>query len=445
MNAVESPATKPQLEGLIAEAYRTTAVQPNGLPDTLSALREQGFESFIQAGLPSSKDEAWKYTNISKALSLPLEITAAASVDEVQHRDVQPFLLNELDADTVVLLDGHIVPHLTRVSSDSVSVQSICEAVKDESVRSHYGSYADIQNNSFAALNTAFARDGVALRIARGTESEKAVHIVNLTSGRNRLIQPRILVIAEADSALTVVESHHVTSDGRVFANSVAEIFLGARARVDYYRLQDGGDKFSAVSNTNFYQEEGSHASCTTVTLSGDMIRNNVVMHPDGEHCESHLFGLFLGQENLHIDSHTLVDHARPNCYSNELYKGVLDGTSTGVFNGRVLVRRDAQQTNAYQSNKSIVLSDGATMNAKPELEIYADDVKCSHGATTGRLDDEAMFYLRSRGLTARQARTMLLLAFVRDVIENVRWAALREHLDVLLQSRLADIGSHRT
>jgi Fe-S cluster assembly protein SufD len=437
MIAVDSPSVRNPLEKAFVEAFKSSSAA-NVPADALTELRNQGFEDFVATGLPDIKDEAWKYTNIQKALDHPLRVGAAASIDGIDERDLAAFRIEGLGSDRIVLFDGKIVPKLTRVEAAHVSVSTLSEQWQDDGVRRYVGHFVNSQDNGFAALNTAFLRDGLVIR-ARSTSGEsEPIHIVHLSSGTDRFVQPRILVIVDPGAELTLVESQHVMGSGRVFVNSVAEAVVGSAAKLDYCRIQDGGSKCSTVSNAYFYQEEDSHATCTTITLSGDMIRNNVVMHPDAERCESHLFGLFVGREDLHIDNHTLVDHAKPNCFSNELYKGVLDGRSTGVFNGRVLVRRDAQQTNAYQSNKSIVLSDDATMNAKPELEIYADDVKCSHGATTGRLDDEAMFYLRSRGLSEKQARTMLLLAFVRDVLENIRSTALREHIDGILQVRLA-------
>ena len=217
----------------------------------------------------------------------------------------------------------------------------------------------------------------------------------------------------------------------------MTECVVGPGARVEHYHIQDEGQGAARVSTLHTYQQGGSYFATLTATLSGTMVRNNLNFLPDAEHCETHLFGLYLGQDQMHVDTHTLIDHARPNCQSNELYKGILDGRSTGVFNGKVLVRPDAQKTNAYQSSKSVVLTETARMFAKPELEIYADDVKCSHGATTGRLDEEALFYLQSRGLRIHQARALLLQAFARDVIEHVHIEPLRAYLDEVIANRL--------
>jgi Fe-S cluster assembly protein SufD len=203
--------------------------------------------------------------------------------------------------------------------------------------------------------------------------------------------------------------------------------------------VQDLGDVATEVYNLQVYQERDSRFTTHTVTLSGALIRNNLSFLPYAENCETHLFGLFMGRGRMHVDNHTLVDHARPNCFSNELYKGILEDESTGVFNGKVYVRQDAQKTNAYQSNKSIVLSDRANMYSKPELEIYADDVKCSHGATTGQIDPEALFYLRARGLSERLATALLLQAFAKDVVDNIRIAPLREMLDAYIVDRFHD------
>ncbi len=216
----------------------------------------------------------------------------------------------------------------------------------------------------------------------------------------------------------------------------MTEVFVGAHAHVDRYEIQDESARTSIVNKVRAYQQTGSVFRNSTFTFSGEVIRNNVEILPDAEHCETHLYGLFLGDGVMHVDNHTLVDHARPNCFSNELYKGILDDKATGVFNGKVLVRLDAQQTNAYQSNKSILLTDTARMYSKPELEIYADDVKCSHGATTGQLDEDALFYLRSRGLTEKRARAILLTAFARDVLNNVVIEPLRVYLDTLVTAR---------
>ncbi|NNE33587.1 MAG: Fe-S cluster assembly protein SufD [Rhodothermales bacterium] len=438
MIAVEAPTKQEALESRFLSAFEAfAATRENNGANALTELREKGFASFLKSGFPEARSEAWKYTNIRKKLKHEFHVSHNQPNVELDNELLDSFSIDGLDADRLVLINGQLAEPLSNYSSGNVTVSILGDATDEPEISRHLGRYANYNGDSFVALNTAFIEGGICLHVARGKTPSRPVHILNITSGSDQFVQPRLLVVVDKGASINLIETQHGIGTGTIFVNSVVEAFVGADARVDYVRVQDGGETVSAVNNVNFYQEGSSYASCTTLTLSGDTIRNNVVMHPDGEHCESHLYGLFLGDQDLHVDNHTLVDHAKPNCYSNELYKGILDGGSKGVFNGRVLVRRDAQKTNAYQSNKTIVLGDRASMNAKPELEIYADDVKCSHGATTGRLDDEAMFYLRSRGLTADRARRLLLLAFVRDVVESLQLAPLRDHVDSLVQDRM--------
>jgi Fe-S cluster assembly protein SufD len=302
----------------------------------------------------------------------------------------------------------------------------------------HFAQYADYENTPFTALNTAFAQHGLFVYVPRNTVVEAPLHVVNLARADDDLFyQPRNLIVVEAGAQFRIVEQYGSLTGTPTFANAVAEYYAGAGAHVQGFKVQNEGPEASRIDTVHAYQGEGSTFSMHTTTLSGTLVRNNLNMLPDAEYCETHMYGLFLADGTMHVDNHTLVDHARPNCFSNELYKGILDDRATGVFNGKVLVRPDAQKTNAYQSNKSIVLSETAHMYAKPELEIYADDVKCSHGATTGQVEPEALFYLRSRGLSERQARKLLLLAFARDVLDAVPLEPLREHLDALVAARL--------
>ncbi len=410
----------------------------NGRGGRLTDGRRKAIRRFAEIGLPDAKSEAWKYTNISKTLRHDYRITSKPPLPKLTGSDVEPFLVPRLDAAVAVLVNGVFIPELSRVDLPGVTVTDLLDASDTDLFLDHYGRYDNDESEPFAALNTSFARGGLFIHATRSADGSRPLHIVNVSVGdEDLLIHPRHLAILDESATLTLVESHHSISTARRFSNSVFEISVARGARLDGYRVQDEGSKSSSVTNVFVYQAESSYASWATITLSGDTIRNNVSVLPDGEHCESHLVGLFLGQGELHVDNHTLVDHARPNCFSNELYKGILDDSSKGVFNGKVLVRRDAQKTNAYQSNKSIVLTDTASMNAKPELEIYADDVKCSHGATTGRQGSEALFYLRSRGLSLERARAILLIAFARDVLDVVAIEPLRTSLDATLEQRL--------
>jgi Fe-S cluster assembly protein SufD len=267
------------------------------------------------------------------------------------------------------------------------------------------------------------------------------VQVLSLVRGGSApFVAPRVLVVAEDGAAVQVIERAFVVDGGDAFLTPLTEVSVAQGANVAHFRIQDAGVETYEVSNTEAHQHRDSVFSATTITLSGATVRNNARVVLGGEHAESHLYGLFLGEGTMHVDNATEMDHAQPHCTSNELYKGVLDGRSKGVFNGRVMVRPDAQKTNAYQSSRAVVLSEGAEMNSKPELEIYADDVKCSHGAATGRLDEAALFYLRQRGLTPTQARALLLLAFAREVTDTITIPALHDWLDDRLQARFHTI-----
>ena len=395
-------------------------------------------------GFPARKTEAWKYTNIGKILKRPYALPLGPSEVPVSPGDVEALLIPDLDAHVAVFVNGHFSEALSRLSDlpEGVVVTGLAEAAETHAalVDAHLGQYADYEGEVFTALNTAFTKDGAFVYVPRHTAVEKPVHVINLvTTSEDALLQPRHLVVAEENAQVKLIQSSRTPPEAKTFVNAVTEVFVGDHAHVDRYEIQDEGANTSMVTTLNAYQQTGSVFRNSTFTFGGEVIRNNITVLPNAEQCETHLFGLFLADGTMHVDNHTLVDHARPNCFSNELYKGILDDRATGIFNGKVLVRQDAQQTNAYQSNKSIVLTDTAHMYAKPELEIYADDVKCSHGATTGQLDDEAIFYLRTRGLTLQRARALMLVSFARAVLDNVAIEPLRETLDTMVTARFSD------
>ena len=437
MTQVKSPDIDSSLEARFLRAFEVNRPHIlNGRGQSLAEMRNRAIREFADIGFPGPKDEAWKYTRVSKVLARDYEVTVSPTVPALARTDIEPFLIENLDAHTAVLVNGVFVPELSSIDPVKMRVTDLLESADDPVFLEHFGRRTDEQKEVFASLNTAFARHGLFVHVPKGAGG-RTLHVINIsTEGTDVFLQPRHLFIVEDEAELTVIETHVGSGERHSFTNAVAECFVGERGRLDYYRIQDD-ECSSSVTNTFVYQKASSYSSCTTVTLAGETIRNNVNVLPDAGFCESHLIGLFICKDDMHVDNHTLVDHAKPDCFSNELYKGILSDQSTGVFNGKVLVRRDAQRTNAYQSSKSVVLGDSARMNAKPELEIYADDVKCSHGATTGRLDAEALFYLRTRGLSEQRARTILLLAFARDVLENIQISPLREMLDSRVENRL--------
>ena len=413
----------------------------NGTNEKLQQLRRRAIDRFDEIGFPSTKHEGWRYTNIADVLKRTYSLQLTPPASEVTRSEISALLVPDLDADVVVLVNGRYSDRLSTMGElpEGVVVAGLHEAAErhPDIVNRHLGRYANFQDDVFTALNTAFALHGLFIYLPKRCILERPIHIVNLLSvGEDAFLQPRHLFVFEEASQARIIESSHVSAEARTMTNSVAEIYAGKRSVVDMFLIQDEGEHASAITNTHVYQDEASVFSVHTLTLSGDVVRNNLTVVPNAEFCETHLYGLFMPTGSTHVDNHTLVDHASPNCVSNELYKGVLDDSSSGVFNGKVFVRRDAQKINAFQENKTILLTGLATMNSKPELEIYADDVKCSHGATTGQLDKEALFYLRSRGIPARQAQGMLLHAFVGDVLEKISVKPLRDAIDRRVSAR---------
>lgn len=412
----------------------------NGMNNRMNELRHAAIDRFRSLGFPTPKSEAWKYTNISKVLQREYNVHLAAPESTLTKEGIATYLVPGLDAHVVVLVNGRFVRELSDVGTvpSGVIVTSLNEASQRHGnlVNTYFGRTA-ATGDVFTALNTAFTLDGIFVFVPEGKILHRPLHVVNLIDTDDDLfLQPRNLFVFGEGCQARVVESGASLGTGHTFTNSVTEIFVASRAVIDIYSVQDSGPHASIVANVEAHQEGESVFTTHTVTLTGEVVRNNLTVVPDGEFCETHLFGLFLPRGDTHVDNHTLVDHVKPNCVSNELYKGVLDERGSGVFNGKVLVQPDAQKTNAFQENKAILLSKTATMKAKPELEIYADDVKCSHGATTGQLDPDALFYLRSRGIPETEARGMLLHAFVGDVIDVVKLEPLRKLLDSRVTQR---------
>lgn len=418
----------------------------NGAFDHLKTLRRTALAHALRLGLPTRRSEAWKYTPIERladrAWRFPMPADATASPDDVAAA-LLPGVCDVPDlADVVVLVNGRFDADHSHIGTlpDGAFVGAISAAPEalQPVIEQALGSRTRMDTEVFSALSTAFMPDAAFVYLPEGAALTRPVAVVHLASGDSVIVSTRTLIVAETNASATVIErAAAVDRTHATFFLPVTEIVVAEGASINHLRVQDAGERVVEVSNTEAYQSGPSVFDTLTVGLSGATVRNNLRIHPDAEHCESHLRGLFVAGGQMHLDNATFVDHAMPNCDSNELYKTLLDGQAKGVFNGRILVRKDAQKTNAYQSSRAILLSEGAEMNSKPELEIYADDVKCSHGAATGRLDDTAMFYLRQRGLTTAQARALLLLAFARDVTDTIALEPLRDWVDGRLQDLL--------
>ncbi len=415
----------------------------NGTNASIAQQREDAIERFAELGIPDNNLEAWKYTNISKTIDRPYTLPLSPEPPSVDPSDIAPFLIDDLDAHRVVLVNGRVDESLSDIGElpPGVVVSSLAQAGADHPnvVEEHYGQYADAENEALTALNTAFVQDGAFVYVPSGTIVEKPIFFLHVTAGQEDLfLQPRHLFVVEDGAIARIIETQHSLTDTHTFTNTVGEAFVGERANLEHYLVQDEGPMASQVHTRAGQQKDDSVYTTDTVTFSGEVIRNNATIEADGSFCESNLYGLCIGKDDMHVDNHTRMDHVQPDCNSNELYKHVLNDESTAVFNGKVFVSRGSQRIDAYQQNDTIVLTNDANIYTKPELEIYADDVVCSHGATTGQVNEEGVFYLRSRGLSERRARILMLQAFTDEVLSEFKIDALRDYITDKIRRRFA-------
>lgn len=393
-------------------------------------LRKSALARFEGMNFPTLKDEEWKYTNIAPILKH--EFIPSANIDEDKETDVSSHFISEVDSYKMVFINGIYkedlsdlagLPEGVEVTNLKSVINSDSNLVEDE-IKDHI-----MFNNSFDALNISYASDGFIIRVADNLIIEKPFQVLFLNGNEKEkvLATPLNFVFAGKNSQVSIVVNFCGRKGKEYLLNSLTNINADQNAVVDFYKIQDDDENSFHIERTEIRQAKNSVVSHHNLSFGGLIVRNDINTKFEDEFTECNYNGLYLGNGNQHIDNHTFVDHAMPNCNSNELYKGILDDSSRGVFNGKIMVRKDAQKTNAYQSNKTILLSNSATIDTKPQLEIYADDVKCSHGATIGHLDDTAQFYITSRGIPSEIAKSMLLRAFVTDVIEKIKIDELRE------------------
>ena len=393
-------------------------IESQKLPSWAGEYRKSALESFTKQGIPNRKSEEYKYCKIDLILKDEFVINPSKNIAKTQLTEA----LILKDAITIVVVNGVLNEELSAFKNlpKGISVCSLKEASEKHSTvfEKHYSKYADVTADPFIALNTAITKGGTFIHIEKNAVIELPIHIIHVsTANENNIVNPRNLIVIENSTQAKIIESFvTIDSKAKIFNNAVTEIFVGEHAILQHYKIQEENDFGNLVSTTQVQQEKQSVFNTNTVTLSGSFVRNNLNIVLNAQNIESHLNGLYLTNGHQVVDNHTLVDHRMPNCNSNELYKGVIDGASTATFNGKIFVRKDAQKTNAFQSNKNILLNDDSTVNTKPQLEIFADDVKCSHGCTVGRLDEEALFYLRARGISKELAQAMLLKAFAQNI-----------------------------
>lgn len=410
----------------------------------LTSIEKAAFHTFDSVGIPTVKNEEWKYTRIGSVFTKEYAFNSeniSTNVDAAELNGVR--LPGYEEANELVFINGVYNASLSNVRSASLVLLSLEEAAANEYkgiVQQHLGHSGKYIKDGIHALNTAFLQEGVFVYIKRGKIVEHPVYIYNIADAKsnNVLSQPRSLVYVGENAQVQIAETYATLGFCESFTNQVTEVIVEKEAVVEYYKIQNDTAHSNQVATTHIRQVGKSLVNTVTISLNGGIVRNNLNIAMEAEYAESHFYGLYFLKGASHVDNHTVVDNVKPNCLSNELYKGIVDDKGTAVFNGKIFVQKDAQKTNAFQSNKNILLSENATVNTKPQLEIYADDVKCSHGCTVGQLDEESLFYMRSRGISEKSAKSLLVHAFALDVLEHIKLQPIREYVDHIITERLA-------
>jgi Fe-S cluster assembly protein SufD len=413
----------------------------------LRKLREDAFARFCQVGFPTTRDEDWRFTNVS-AISRAQFALAGKSDARLSASDLKQWRM-EASAAQLVFVDGQFRSDLSQIGrlAGGITVSTLKEetAKSAKLLESHLGRYLDIQRDSFSALNTAFAEDGAFVRVARGTPLEQPIHLlfISTVADSSRMVHPRNLLIFEKETQATIVEEYVSLGGGTILCNSATELIAGENSTISHYMIErEEKDAFN-VSTLRMQLARSANVASHSLLLGGGLVRNNV--HPvlAGEGAECLINGLFVGNGKQHLDNFMHVEHASPHCSSRQFYNGILDDQAHGVFHGRIVVHKDAQKTDAKQTNRNLLLSDSAQIDTKPQLEIYADDVKCTHGATIGQIEENALFYLRSRGIEEIAARRLLIMAFAGECLDRMKVGTAREHAEVLIQEHLQTIANH--
>ncbi len=411
-------------------------------PEAVKQLREKAIGVLVHQGLPTAKDENWKHSNIERILSFDYKFdfsnqSRSLDVDKIFCCDVF-----DLDTFSVTMLNGWYVYNnaaITELQNGTI-IGGLSKAMEvyPEIIEKYLGKTAKLEKPGLVSLNTAFLQDGLFIYVPDNVEIEKPIQIINVVNSRDNLfLQPRHLIVLGKNSKLTLLHCDDSLVHGLSFTNTVSEIFLGENSELEHYKVQNMGENSNLITNLFFKQGTGSKLIANAITLNGGFTKNNVDVSIEGKHCETNLYGLYLMDNNQQVDNQVFVDHVNEENFSNQLYKGILDDNAKAVFTGKVLVRKDSQKTEAHQNNRNILLTDDAIVYTQPHLEIYADDVKCSHGATVGQLDQDALFYLHSRGLCEKTAMQLLMYAFASEVVNKISIPALRESLDMMVQKRL--------
>ena len=415
-------------------------------PEWLEPVRRAAMDHFARTGFPTAREEEWRFTPVSPIAQATWRSGGVGGIEDVAREQLTPFVFGHSEWCTLVFVNGEYAPALSSPGSlpEGVLVASLADALRNgngtEILERHLTRYARIEESPFTALNTAFLRDGGLIHVPAGTDLTHPVNLVFVTTpdAAGAVIHPRNLVIVERNSRASLVESYVTLAPGaRYWTNPVTEVWTGANSWVEHTRIQRESEAAFHVATTQVEVSRDSHYRSFSMAMGANLARHNLNARLGDQNSEALLYGLYITHGNQVVDNHTVLYHDHPNCHSWEVYKGILDGHSHAVFNGKVFVKPEAQKTDAKQTNRNLVLSDHAKVDTKPQLEIFADDVRCTHGATVGQLDEMALFYAQSRGLPAEEARRVLTYAFAAEVIDEVSLQPVRDELNRLVLRRL--------
>ena len=403
-------------------------------------IRSEAIKQFESIGFPNKKLENWKYTSLKNLLNT--DYTVLPEINNVlEFKNIKKYLIDDIDSYKIIFVDGKYCSHLSETTHEGMDICILSAALtqsKYELIIENYFNKIALKDG-ITSLNTAFSNEGVFIHIPKNKFVEKPIQIIHFSTGNEAslMFQPRNMIVVDENSQVQIIERHQSLSENKVFTNSVTEIYADKKSIIDYYKIQNDNLQASLIDNTYVNQERNSAFSMHTFSFGNELVRNNLNISQNDEFIETTIKGVTIIGDNQHVDHNTLIKHNKPNCNSHQDYKGIYDNKSTGVFNGRIVVNKQAQKTNAFQSNNNVLLSDKATVNAKPQLEIYADDVKCSHGCTVGQLDKNALFYLKSRGIPEKEATALLMYGFANNILKSVKIPEIKTRITNIIANKL--------
>ncbi len=403
-------------------------------------VRSEAIKQFESIGFPNKKLENWKYTSLKNLLNT--DYTVLPEINNVlEFKNIKKYLIDDIDSYKIIFVDGKYCSHLSETTHEGMDICILSAALtqsKYELIIENYFNKIALKDG-ITSLNTAFSNEGVFIHIPKNKFVEKPIQIIHFSTGNESslMFQPRNMIVVDENSQVQIIERHQSLSKNKVFTNSVTEIYADNKSIIDYYKIQNDNLQASLIDNTYVNQQRNSSFSMHTFSFGNELVRNNLNISQNDEFIETTIKGVTIIGNNQHVDHNTLIQHNKPNCNSHQDYKGIYDNKSTGVFNGRIVVNKQAQKTNAFQSNNNILLSDKATINAKPQLEIYADDVKCSHGCTVGQLDKNALFYLKSRGIPEKEATALLMYGFANNILKSVKIPEIKTRITNIIANKL--------